>query len=594
MNFEMEKKNIILMAIYAVVLCIVAAASLIFASLSNVTITARFSPWLSPDEEDNLLQLEVANPQNARFDQSQIYIGWYDPGFIGNDDLALRYARPGYNGYDEVIRVDLPSHGTVLSNIPKCEYQHGRHCPNRDLRFLLQTGKYGDDKLDVDGGKLSFDNPDNFIMEVEKSHLDGRPGIEVYSIMPFGLAHNPSSHSIQKLVVPAAFMPGKSNRVLYADIRDGMPYQGDIVIQQVPGAGNTDPDEIQIDGIAYRKNANNGAVEYVINADESGVTAFEIMAQKQTRIRILAGTEVTEKTIKPGEMPFSAVSTSDEDGKTRIHVSFAGEPQDMVVDYFSGNMWFYHQEVKAADTAGFELIPMHLKPHRRSWNDTQELVYARLSLRGNSEDAYHQTIPVIVSYQNEPESDAFRIGLLYQEFVRLHDLEAGDYDNAMKAAENIYNLYNDPKRQRDTWCSDIFAFVPVLLSDRNKGWVRVGWQKKQQFKLQDKNIEEYLLTRLVQSHHPEMMSVEFKGTSDVKKTCRTGFVFWLIWIIVGFAGFLVYGLRVRAQRQKAWFDDAARHKAVGVLPGMPVWIMAVIAVLALMLVYVFYETIQIL
>ena len=574
------------MAIYAVVLCIVAAASLSFASLANVTVTARFSPWLSPDANENLLQLEVANPQNAWFDQSQIYIGWYAPGRIWNDDFERRYEHN-----DGVVRVDLPSHGTVLSHIPKCYSQYGRHCHNYDLRFLMN----GNDKLDVDGGKLSFDHPDNFVMRVNQRTPTGLPeDLVFYSIMPFGLEHTPSSHSLQKLVVPAAFMPGKSNRVFYADIRNGVPYQGDIVIQQVPGAGEANPDEIQIEGIAYRKNANNGAVEYVINADESGVTAFELTAQKQTRIRILAGTEVTKKTIKPGEMPFSAVQTIDNDGKSRIHVSFAGEPQDMVVDYFSGNAWFYHQEIKAADTAGFALTPMRLKFPRRSWNDKQELVYARLSLKGDSEDAYHQTIPVIVSYKNEPESDAFRIGLLYQEFVRLHDLEAGDYDNAMKAAENIYNLYNDPKRQRDTWCSDIFAFVPVLLSDRNKGWERVGLQKKQQFKLQDKNIEEYLLTRLAQSHHPEMKTVVFKGTSDVKKTCRASFIFWLIWLIVGIAGFLVYGLRVRELRQKAWFDDAAIHKAVGVLPGMPGWLMAVIAVLALMLVYVVYGTIQLL
>ena len=117
-------------------------------------------------------------------------------------------------------------------------------------------------------------------------------------------------------------------------------------------------------------------------------------------------------------------------------------------------------------------------------------------------------------------------------------------------------------------------------------------QKKQQFKLQDKNIEEYLLTRLAQSHHPEMKTVVFKGTSDVKKTCRASFIFWLIWLIVGIAGFLVYGLRVRELRQKAWFDDAARHKAVGVLPGLPGWIMAVIVVLALMLAYVLYTIIQ--
>ncbi len=584
MNFEMKKK-LIWIAIYAVVLCIVAAASLSFASLANVTVTARFSPWLSPDADENLLQLEVANPQNAWFDQSQIYIGWYDPRHLGNDDFERRYEHN-----DGVVRVDLPSHGTVRSHIPECYSQYGRHCHNDDLRFLMNGN--GNDKLDVDGGKLSFDHPDNFwVNQRTPTGLS-----EVYSIMPFGLEHTPSSHSLQKLVVTAPFMPGKSNRVLYADIRDGLPYQGDIVIQQVPGAGETNPDEIQIDGIAYRKNANNGAVEYVINADESGVTAFELTVQKPTRIRILADAEVTEKTIKPGEMPFSAVQTIDNDGKSRIHVSFAGEPQDMVVDYFSGNAWFYQQEIKAADTAGFELVPMRLKLPRRSWNDTQEVVYARLRLRGFWEDMYHQTIPVIVSYKNESENDAFRIGLIYQEFVRLHDMEAGDYDNAIKATENIYNLYNDPVRQRDNWCSDIFAFVPVLLSDRNKGWERVGLlrEQQQQFKLQDKNIEEYLLTRLAQSHHPEMKTVVFNGISGVKKICRVCFIIWLIWLIVGIAGFLIYGLRVRALRQKAWFDDAAIHKAVGVLPGMPGWLMAVIAVLALMLVYVVYGTIQLL
>ena len=577
------------MAVYGFVLCCVAAVCLVLASLIGVKITARFSTWLSSDA-DNVLQLVVDNPKGAPlFGQSYMYIGWYDPGHWGGDDLDRRYSRPGHDG---VVRVELPSDGTVFWDIPVCDYQYGRHCPNRDLRFLLQIGSFGNDKRDVDGGSISFEHPDNFVMHVEKSKIDGRPGIDVYSVMPFGLEHKASRHSIQKLVVPASFMPGKSNRVLYADIRDGEPYQGDIVIQQVRRAGDTGQDIIQIDGIASRKNSNEGASEYVINADESGVTAFDLTVQKPTRIRISAGTEVIEKTITPGEMPFSAVQTSDKDGKTRIQVTFAGEPQDMAVDYFSGNVWFYHQEIKAADTAEFELMQMYLKTPRRSWNDTQEIVYARLSLHGGADDAYYQTFPVIVS--DKKEKDSFRIGLLYQEFLRLHYMEAGDYENAMKTAERIHELYNDPKQQLANWCSDVFAFVPVLLSNRNSGWVRNGLDVQSEFVLRDKNIEEYLLNRLAEAHHPEMLSVVFNGSSGARKTCRICYNIWLIWLIIGVAVFLVYGLRVRAQRQKTWFDEAARHKAVGMLPGMPGWIVAVVAVLAVMLAFVLYATIQML
>ena len=235
-------------------------------------------------------------------------------------------------------------------------------------------------------------------------------------------------------------------------------------------------------------------------------------------------------------------------------MTFAGEPQDMAVDYFSGNVWFYHQEIKAADTAEFELVPMYLKYPRRSWNDLQEVVYARLSLHGFPNDGYYQTFPGIVS-DKLPESianrisdkigkDSFRIGLLYQELLKLHDMEAGDYDNAMKAAEKIHELYNDPERQRDSWCSDVFAFVPALLSDRNMGSKRFGSQIKQQFQLHDKNIEEYLLYRLAQSHHPEALSVVFNSSSRVRRICR------IIWLIVGILGFLIYCLYARSCRKR--------------------------------------------
>ncbi len=148
----MKKKTIIWIAVYAIVLCIVAAVSLIFASSASVKVTARFSSWFYPDG-DNLLQLEVDNPQNSSlFEQSYMYVGWYDVTHIEWDNLEQRYSRPGMDG---VIRVDLPSHGTVHAHVPECDYQYGRHCHTEDIRFIL-TGKFGVNKRNVNGGLVSF------------------------------------------------------------------------------------------------------------------------------------------------------------------------------------------------------------------------------------------------------------------------------------------------------------------------------------------------------------------------------------------------------------------------------------------------------
>ena len=592
-------KSVVLPAFYYIVLAIITVICLTYDSSAQIQITARFSPWQFP-HLPNLVQYTVDNPGNASLgNRKTVMTGWHD-----KDDDAFRLA-------DDIRYEKIPQNGVGYFQLPGCTYQYGMHCG--DLSFsLLNTDETDKEKLDdefyfdavigrhskriVDTKKFQsdlifFDNPEDIYI----------PKYNSYTVIPFGREHQAAPLSLNTAEAPAAFLPGVPNRVLYADIRDGEPYAGNIEIEQIYSSDNTAEDNIHISNISYHQQPGNGAPHYTIEADVSGVTSFLLAIQKKTRIRFTAGDNIYEKAFEPLELPFNAFVIGDfvPFSEPYISVTFPGEPQDMVVDFFTGNAWFGRQEVAAENTGRFALkLPPGIVFGKsgRAWHDNVGIVYARLSLNGFPQDKAAQTFALISS--GDTIEDRFKIGAIYQNFVKLHDMDmplmdidSAQYHKISHAAERIFNLYKAPDAQKESWCSDIFAVVPALLNDRNMYTERGG---RQTLSVRDMNIEAFLRHRLARAHRPWTLSAEFGANPALASSRSTANKFWIIWLIAGIIAFLVYGLRLRNLRQKAWFDAAAQNKAEGLLPGMPLWIVATVVLLCLAFAYAMYTAVQLL
>ncbi|MBQ9817600.1 MAG: hypothetical protein IJM59_09100 [Proteobacteria bacterium] len=406
----------------------------------------------------------------------------------------------------------------------------------------------------------------------------------LYDIYPFGQSYEIANQSLNKVVVPSAFLPGLPNQVLFVDIRDGQPYQGTIEIEQIsPSSESHDgAKSFQIDGAGSVKTDNpGGSPRFAITADESGVTSFLLTIHEKTKLRFKAGDKIYESAFSPNRLPFHAEVTGRDLAYATIRIDFRDEPTDMVVDYFVGNTWTERQKIPKPGTrsAQLKLLPnFQYKRGTRSWNDQFDIVYVRLSKSGFPIDKSYQTFALFAS--SEPYEDRFKIGAIYQDFVKLHYLKLGKQDEAKNAASQIYDLYHEPEAQLKSWCADMFAVAPVLLSDRNmtaetRSRTANGMGRRQ-LSIRDHNIETYLLSRLALEHRPKAVSVPFDDNPKTHGRHIAAVVSLMILLFGGVLVFMYIAARMRDAQQRAWYDTVANMGSRSRKPHIPQYFVIII------------------
>ncbi len=125
------------------------------------------------------------------------------------------------------------------------------------------------------------------------------------------------------------FIPGKANEVLFVDIKDGVPYQGNIIVEQLNAPPGTNP---QI-GVA----------------NASGVTSLNFTLDGPADFRITAGSDVLNVPFRTKPNGFH-VAADDylilmNHELPSVRITPAGPPEDFIIDYFVGYAWIQRQIV---------------------------------------------------------------------------------------------------------------------------------------------------------------------------------------------------------------------------------------------------------
>ncbi len=409
-----------------------------------------------------------------------------------------------------------------------------------------------------------------------------------YRIIPFGLRGSFVPQSVNTVVAGSTFLPGHANRVFIVNITDGEPYTGPIKVEQILDPSGTDDDikELGISAVPYTKQNNT----YIIQADESGITSMLMTIQRDIKLRFTAGDKSFEHEFVLNERPFNANVIGSFNPKVDLptmYIDFAGERQDMVIDYFIDNAWFDRQLVHASDTKQFKLTPKYkyISPEK-AWNDQIDIIYARVSPSGFPTEEPYQTFAIPASA--EFFEDRFEIGAIYQEFVKLHYLNNGHFGTAMDAASVAYDIYTDPNIQQEPWAKEMFALAMPLIN-RND---REDSRGDHHFSLKDYNYESFMLNRLAQEHDPRVITLPFDDKKVISHAHRTSGIWLVIWLLGGLIAYVICARNIRIRRQRAWFDAAAMGKAKGVMPGIPMGFVYIIALLGMGLVATVYSYIQ--
>jgi hypothetical protein len=487
-----------------------------------------------------------------------------------------------------------------------CEYCFKHHCNgDGDLRLdLIDLDVRGLDESsfveEMDAFRKDADNNKSPSLLLQSATLPcsqlyfeepqekNVPHGSIYRIIPFGQRGSFVPQSVNTVVAMSTFLPGHTNQVLLVDIRDGEPYTGTIEVELVRDPSDTDDhtNDFRIAAVPYTKQNNT----YIIQADESGITSMIMTIQRDIKLRFTAGDKSYEHKFVLNERPFYASVIGAFNPNLEwptMNIDFAGGPQDVVVDYFIDNAWFDRQLVHAKDTKQFKLMPRYeYIRSEKAWNDRIDIIYARVSLSGFPTEEPCQTFAIPASA--EFFEDRFKIGAIYQEFVKLHHLNNGEFETAMEAASVVYDIYTNPNIQQEPWAKEMFALA-IPLINRND---REDSSGDHHFSLKDYNYSSFMLKRLAQEHDPRVITLPFDDKKAMYNAHHTSGFGLVIWLLGGLIASVVCARNIRIRRQRVWFDDAAKGKAKGVLPGIPLVLIGIIVVLGICFVFAVYSLIQ--
>ena len=340
-------------------------------------------------------------------------------------------------------------------------------------------------------------------------------------------------------------MLGEPNEVLFADFKDGMPYKGSIVVEQI----NVFPAPPSLN----------------IPADPSGVTSIPLTINAQADFKITAGEDEFYATFVPLEKPFHI--TIDDYSitpikKPHIHIVPAGSPQQMFVDYFVGRAWVGHEAIPVNQIHDFELSPDLIFTSR-----DQFIVYARISTSEFATEDSSQTIALYATKNpNHTATDAF--DLILREFTS-------------NAHQN-----NDPSNNT---LGTIASLITIIVAQE---------YAENDFS-QNGQLQKYFLNRLAGEHHPETKLL-FRSDeqaiaqfeADKITHHRTMNIFLIIWFVIGVIVFIGVAIQIRNKNVMAWEEAAASGSTDYIPSGTPAWLVILIAALIFGLLISLYYMMQ--
>ena len=563
------------------------------------------SSWLS-DEQNNMIMVQATDSQaDAQFDHHIVRVGYYDEQATGGSIENLPK--------DGKLLFRLTDFGKYAS---KFSYLYFELWDASDPTSLLNppVSRYGDyysplDPPSIYDGIYSLYNEAYLCREFidDESIFIDDLGSFPYTF-PFEEGNYNASQPGTELsvITPSSFIPGLPNEVLFVDIHDGEPYQGNIQVTQQNLPGATEP--------------------FDTRASSSGVTSLNMTLQNRGDFVFNAGDDRIEVSFDPAEYPFHIRLDSDHISnvyRPHAHVTHSGESKYIYIDYFVGYAWISRQVVPADRTT----LDIELNPdYKFNVEYEPEIIYARFSTSGFLEKGKSQTIPLIAKLHGNPnnysddENLSLEFSAIFMAFIKIHkineySLPRRDYTISSDYRSNyivgdVSNVMRNKYLQRTY---PIFVVAPIIKSgildksEFKKNIVRCANNGVDAADLPDEcldfnpsdykpldynQIRKYLMAQLARQHHPkikvfERQSIELlRGIFEKKKLekSRNILIFLMCWCLVGILPFTVAARRIRNRRQQAWFDDASRGGANGVMPGTPLILMVLIAFLFVVLI----------
>ncbi len=556
------------------------------------SIRVSFSPFQTRSNT-NVAYVQAAEiSRNKSLDAHVIEMNWREDGTGNCTEPTIDDLREGIGSVMELSHCD----GNLSPNADERQISALYGCPN------LVVDLYTAGARDVlERGDRRLGNP--FVLKsttipCDRFHFFSKPGIIPFSeeyLKMLGVDREAvKDANLMDVIAPSAFVTGKPNEVLLACYIHGRPCQGDIEIEQLGEQENR--------------------IHKVIQADDTGITAFDLTIDVKSDFRFTVGDEVLNATFTPvpfqkgfhvGIKPGYYIPPNSYDRYVKLDVDQFGSPKDLKMDVFSDYAWIarrrvfheYGPEIEFPSGLGFtpesawylfknyEVVRISEEKRRFEPLNTPQILFVRIATYDRHEaaeilpDEPSQTIPFIVwgDDKDKFKSPDYRLvfGTIYQTFARIDALnEMDDQDKG------------EQKNKTRSAFDDVVVIAPYLLECMN---APLFSQKKQPF-------EKYLLAKLAQAHHPQIVTVNDADevyTEEVFRAergdkIRSVSVFVIIWLIVGIILFVVISRDARIRRQQAWFDAAARGEAKGLLPGTPAWGKVMIGVFILVIVFLVY------
>ena len=519
------------------------------------SISVAASDWLSLTENNEaMVRVSDLDYKDREFNSNSIFIGWYKD-----------------NQPQEYNNVELPSWGFDVLRMPELKERNERlkvellntrklmtwQLTQRDEEFIEKNRLSTANQFD--SYQFSFDD----MSEYQTSRFwfgEYLPGSEL-GVYPL-----------------SEFAPDRPNEVLFVDIHDGVPYEGEIKVE----LQNAPPD----------------AKPMIVQADLSGVTSLFFKVNQKTDFKITAGDDVLNVSFAPKPKSFHIDISENRimaltSEKPKVRITQVGQRTGIYIDYFIGYAWFCRQFIRASEIGDIvELDPVYQKYNNLNYS---KIIYARFS---TSEDPQNnddtQTIAMIMSSEIRhpdrtlPERREAvlneEFSAIYQDYIKIHELnqaeEAQTYRNYTYSAFNKIIKHAELQEKYEIFL--VASIIKPLLTVKYKD----GSEDPRTIAARVQ-LRKYLMNRLAAQHHPhiheiansletEKIALEAQKSSAQRKY----YIFAIIWLCVGIISFGAAAHRIRVRRQAEWFDEAAKgNKKNDALPGSPLILKVGIAAL---------------